>query len=75
MIPNQSDENGEDLCFRLVIPRSEIGGGRRRNSTASIVVKPLDADQQVRFDADVQALLAELIRQERQIKGSEHVAQ
>ena len=59
MRPHKSDENGTEsrLEFSMAIRTDD-----RRNLTASLVVKPLDASHQARFDAEVDRLLAQLAR-------------
>jgi hypothetical protein len=60
VIPDRSNENGEDLRQELTLP---IGNHTRR-LTVTVVWKPLDADRQDRFEADVQLLLAQLARKQ-----------
>lgn len=72
MKAHQWDENGGELRKELTL---EIGNNKRRNITAAIVWQPLDDAQQARFDAEVQTLLADLVRQQLQVRRSENVAQ
>ena len=59
MTPQESDANGTGprLEFSMAIRTDD-----RRNLTASLVVKPLDAAHRARFDAEVDRLLAQLAR-------------
>jgi hypothetical protein len=62
-------DNGEDLRLQLVLTPD---GGRRRGMTATVSMTALDAQQQARFDAEVQTLLADLIRQAFKNGGADH---
>ncbi len=62
--------NGEDPRLHLVLP---LDSGRRHSITATVVATAMDDEQQARFEADVQTLLAELIREALQDRRTENV--
>ena len=61
MNPQKQEGNGEDLRPPIVLP---LGGGRRRNATATIRMTALDEIRQAQFDAAIADLLAHLVRQQ-----------
>ncbi|MEA2710783.1 MAG: hypothetical protein QOF78_3384 [Phycisphaerales bacterium] len=70
MNSRNKEGNGEDLRLHLVL---KPDGGRRRGMTATVSMTALDAQQQARFDAEVQTLLADLIRQALKNGRTDHV--
>ena len=66
--------NGADL--RVTLTLSPNGNGARgRALSVSVVMRPLDEQQQARFDAEVQMLLAHLARQQIQSRRAENAEQ
>ena len=59
MTPQKSDENGGEPRLEFTM---QISTDNRRNLTASLVAKPLDAADQARLDAEMDRLLAQLAR-------------
>ena len=58
-------EKGNGADSRVTLTLSPNGNGARgRALSASVVLGPLDEQQQTRFDAEVQMLLAHLVRQQ-----------
>jgi hypothetical protein len=53
--------NGDDLRLQFVLP---LDGGGRREMTATVCVTALDDAHQARFDAEIDNLLLQLIRQQ-----------
>ena len=53
--------NGEDLRLQLVLP---LDSGGRRSMTATVSMTTLDEDQRARFEAEVEILLTQFVRQQ-----------
>jgi hypothetical protein len=58
--------NGEDLRLHLDL---SLDGGRGRGMTATIGMTALNDEQQARFEAEVEILLTQFVRQ--QVKAQE----
>jgi hypothetical protein len=55
------NKNGGNLRLQLVL---KLDSGRRRGITATVMLMALDEATQTRFDAEVEDLLAQFVRQQ-----------
>ncbi|HEX8524208.1 MAG TPA: hypothetical protein VF669_18280 [Tepidisphaeraceae bacterium] len=70
MNQQNKEGNGEDSRLHLVL---KLDSGRRREMTATVRTTALNDEQQTRFDAEVETLLADLVRGALQNKRSANV--
>ena len=59
--PMNMNKNGENSRLQLVL---KLDSGRRREITATVMLMALDEARQSRFDAEVEDLLAQFVRQQ-----------
>ena len=61
MIQQKREENGEDSRLQLIL---KLDGGGRREMTATVRMTALDDEQQARFEAEVENLMAHMVRRQ-----------